>query len=118
MDPQAGFLHTLRPGRPALALDLMEEFRPILGDRLTLTLINRRQITGDDFTKRPGGAVVFKDEARKKVISAYVERKREEIQHPAFKQKITIGLLPHIQAKILARVIRGELKEYTPFIFR
>lgn len=62
--------------------------------------------------------MVFKDEARKKVISAYVERKREEIQHPAFKQKITIGLLPHIQAKILARVIRGELKEYTPFIFR
>jgi len=85
---------------------------------MALTLLNRKQLTAGDFTSRPGGAVVFKDEARKKVIGAYVERKREEIQHPAFQQKTPIGLLPHIQAKILARVIRGELQEYSAYIFK
>ena len=118
LDPQAGFLHALRPGRPALALDLMEELRPLLGDRLALTLINRRQITADDFVTRPGGAVAFKDDVRKKVVTAYVERKREEIHHPALGGKVPVQLLPHVQARLLARTVRGELAHYPPFCCR
>ena len=118
LDPQAGFLHALRPGRPALALDLMEELRPILGDRLALTLINRRQLTPEDFIMRPGGAVAFTDDSRKKVITAYVERKREEIMHPVLGRKVPISLIPHVQARLLARTVRGELAHYPPFCSR
>ena len=118
LDPQAGFLHALRPGRPALALDLMEELRPILGDRLALTLINRRQITPDDFITRPGGATVFMDDSRKTVITAYVERKREEIMHSVLGKKVPISLIPHMQARLLARTVRGELAHYPPFCNR
>lgn len=118
LDPQAGILHVLRPGRPALALDLMEEMRPLLGDRLALTLINRRQLTPDDFVTRPGGAVMFKDAARKTVIAAFVERKREEIQHPSSGRKIPIGLVVHLQARLLARTLRGEIEHYPPFLYR
>ncbi|MDP8240029.1 MAG: type I-C CRISPR-associated endonuclease Cas1c [Candidatus Hatepunaea meridiana] len=118
LDPQAGFLHALRPGRPALALDLMEEFRPILGDRLALTLVNRRQITPDDFVKRPGGAVRFTDDARKKVIVAYVERKRKEIKHSITGKSVSIALLPHIQARLIARVLRKDLESYPPYVLK
>lgn len=118
LDPQAGFLHALRPGRPALALDLAEEFRPILGDRLALTLVNRRQLKDRDFITRPGGAVLFTDAARKTVVTAYVERKREEVEHPASGQKVPLGIVPHLQARLLARTIRGELEEYPPYLVR
>lgn len=118
LDPQVGFLHEVRPGRPALALDLMEEFRPILADRLALTLINRRQITPDDFEERPGGAIYLNDRGRKAVIVAYQERKQEEVQHHVLEQKVPLGLIPHIQARILARHLRGDLETYLPFVYR
>ena len=117
LDPQVGFLHALRPGRPALALDLMEEFRPILADRLALTLINRRQLTATDFTERPGGAVLLNDAGRKKVVVAYQERKQEEITHQVMEQKMPLGLVPHIQARLLARHLRGDLPAYLPFLY-
>jgi len=118
LDPQAGYLHALRPGRPALALDLMEEFRPLLGDRLALTLINRRQLTAADFETRPGGAVMFTEAARKTVLSAYIERKREEVFHRGSGKKMGLGLVLHLQARMLARTIRGELEHYPPFLYR
>ena len=114
LDPQMGFLHSLRPGRPSLGLDLMEEFRPILADRLTLTLINRRQISDSDFDRRPGGAVLLNDTGRKKVVVAYQERKQEEVFHPGAQHKTPLGLVPHVQARLLARHLRGELAAYPP----
>lgn len=118
LDPQVGFLHEVRPGRPALALDLMEELRPILADRLALTLINRRQVTPDDFEERPGGAVYLNDRGRKTVVVAYQERKQEEVQHEVLEQKVPLGLIPHIQARLLARHLRGDMKTYLPFVYR
>jgi CRISPR-associated protein Cas1 len=118
LDPQLGFLHAVRPGRAALALDLMEEFRAILADRLALTMINRNQLKTDDFVLRPGGAVQLQDDARKALIVAYQERKQEIIEHPLLEQKISIGLLPKIQAQLLARVIRGDTDTYIPFLAR
>jgi len=115
LDPQVGFLHALRPGRAALALDLMEELRSVLADRLALTLINRRQITADDFLMRPGGAVHLQDDSRKTVIVAYQKRKQEELTHPVLDQKMPIGLVPHVQARLLARVLRGDMEAYIPF---
>lgn len=118
LDPQMGFLHALRPGRAALALDLMEELRSVLADRLVLTLINRRQVCAKDFTKRSGGAVQMEDAARKEVIVAYQKRKQEEITHPVLEQKMPLGLVPHVQARLLARVLRGDLESYPPFLYR
>ena len=118
LDPQVGFLHTLRPGRAALALDLMEELRCILADRLALTLINRRQITAQDFLSRPGGAVHLYDEGRKTVIVAYQKRKQEEITHPLLDQKMPLGLVPHVQARLLARTLRRDMEAYIPFTIR
>lgn len=118
LDPQVGFLHALRPGRPALGLDLMEELRPVLADRLALTLINRRQVTAKDFDERPGGAVLLNDAGRKKVVVAYQERKQEEICHQVLEQKMPLGLVPHIQARLLARYLRGDLPAYLPFLYR
>lgn len=118
LDPQVGFLHVLRPGRPALALDLMEEFRAHLVDRLVLSLVNRRQISPEDFICRPGGAVEMQDKARKTFITAYQQRKQEEIYHPVLKQTVPLGVLPLYQAKILARVLRGDMSMYQPFFFR
>lgn len=115
LDPQYGCLHVLRPGRPSLALDLVEEFRAVILDRLCLSLINRKQITADDFVVREGGGVVFTDEGRKKVLVAYQKRKQEEVRHVLFKEKVPIGLLPHVQARILARVFRGEAGNYLPY---
>lgn len=118
LDPQLGFLHAVRPGRAALALDLMEEFRAILADRLALTLINRGQIGAGDFVEREGGAVSLEGDARRAVVVAYQERKQEEITHPLLDRKIPIGLLPQIQARLLARHIRGETETYLPFLAR
>lgn len=118
LDPAVGFLHRLRPGRPSLALDLLEEFRPILADRLVLSLINRRQITGRDFQRMDNGAVVLKDEPRKTVITAYQERKQVEIRHPFLEEKTTVGLLPQLQSQLLARHVRGDLDGYPPFVWK
>ncbi|MBI3479773.1 MAG: type I-C CRISPR-associated endonuclease Cas1 [Nitrosomonadales bacterium] len=118
LDPQLGFLHAVRPGRAALALDLMEEFRAIMADRLVLTLINRGQIGPNDFVEREGGAVLLEGDARRAVVVAYQERKQEEITHPLLDTKMPIGLLPQIQARLLARHIRGETETYLPFLAR
>lgn len=118
LDPQVGYLHTLRPGRPALALDLMEELRPILADRLVLSLINRRQIQRDDFIEREGGAIHLTDKARKDVIQAYQTRKQDEVQHRVIGKKLPMGLIPHIQARLLARHLRGDMPDYLPFLYR
>lgn len=118
LDPQLGCLHAVRPGRAALALDLMEEFRPLLADRLALSLVNRGQLKAKDFDIRPGGAVQLHDDARKALLVAYQERKQEVIEHPLLQQKMPIGLVPSIQAKLLARVIRGEMEGYLPYMVR
>lgn len=115
LDPQAGFLHALRPGRAALALDLMEEFRP-WADRLALTLINRGQIGTDDFAMREGGGVLLAPDARKKVVVAFQERKRDEITHPLLKQTVPLGLIPLVQARLLARAVREDKAPYVPFV--
>ncbi|MEK6804729.1 MAG: type I-C CRISPR-associated endonuclease Cas1c [Nitrospirota bacterium] len=118
LDPQMGYLHALRPGRAALALDLMEELRSVFADRLALTLINRKQVAAGQFHARPGGAVHLEDTARKEVIVAYQKRKQEEITHPVLDQKMPLGLVPHVQARLLARVLRGDLEAYPPFLYR
>ncbi len=116
LDPQLGFLHAVRPGRAALALDLQEEFRAILCDRLALTLINRGQVGAGDFDQREGGAVMLNDKGRRAVVTAWQERKQEEITHPLLDAKIPIGLLPFIQARFMARTIRGEMESYLPYL--
>ncbi len=116
LDAAVGFLHRDRPGRPSLALDLVEEFRQFLADRVALSLINRRQITAADFKKRETGAVEMTDEARKTVLTAYQERKQTEVHHPFLDEKTTVGLLVHLQARLLARHLRGDLDVYPPFI--
>ena len=115
LDPQVGFLHTLRPGRAALALDLMEEFRP-WADRLALTLINRGQVKADDFDLREGGGVALQPDARKAVVVAFQERKKDEIAHPLLAQSIPIGLIPLVQARLLARALRDDAVPYVPFV--
>jgi len=116
LDPFVGYLHAERPNRPALALDLMEEFRPWLADRLAVTLINRQQIGPDDFKIREGGAVEFTDAGRKRVIKAYQERKQEKLTHPLLDQEFRIAQLPFVQARVLARYLRGDLPDYLPFV--
>ena len=115
LDPQVGFLHTLRPGRAALALDLMEEFRP-WADRLALTLINRGQVQADDFDLREGGGVALQGDARKAVVVAYQERKKDEITHPLLAQSLPLGLVPLVQARLLARALRDDTMPYLPFV--
>jgi len=116
LDPFVGFLHVDRPNRPSLALDLMEEFRPWLADRLAITLINRQQIAAEHFVAREGGAVEFSDPGRKLVIKAYQERKQETVKHPLLDQNMRLAQMPHVQARILARHLRGDIAEYVPFI--
>jgi CRISP-associated protein Cas1 len=118
LDPNVGYLHVDRPGRPSLALDLMEEFRPLLADRLVLTLINRRQIGPAAFEVRDGGAVEMSADSRRAVVAAWQERKQEPITHPLLGQTTRIGLLPHLQARILARTIRGEMESYVPCVLK
>ncbi|MBK8889566.1 MAG: type I-C CRISPR-associated endonuclease Cas1 [Dechloromonas sp.] len=115
LDPQVGFLHVVRPGRAALALDLMEEFRSF-ADRLVLSLINRGQIGPSDFVEREGGAVLLEGDARKAVVVAYQERKQENLSHPLLSEAVPFGLLPHIQARLLARTLRGDTAEYLPYL--
>lgn len=117
LDPQVGFLHALRPGRAALALDLIEEFRPF-ADRLALSLINRGQIGAGDFVEREGGAVLLEGDARKTVVVAYQERKQEELTHPLLTEPAPLGVVPLIQARLMARAIRGETAGYLPFVTR
>ena len=115
LDPQFGYLHALRPGRPSLALDLQEELRPILADRLVLSLVNRRQVRPKDFEERPGGAVHLDDSGRKTVLVAYQKRKQEEVGHAILDQQVPLGLVPHVQARLLARHLRGDVDLYAPF---
>lgn len=117
LDPFVGFLHRDRPGRPSLALDLMEELRPVLVDRLALSLVNRKQIAGKGFTQKESGGVIMDDETRKAVLVAWQDRKKEEIIHPFLKERVPFGLLPYIQAMLLARHLRGDLDAYPPFFW-
>ena len=118
LDPQMGFLHADRPGRPSLALDLMEEFRPWLVDRFVLTLINLGQVKGKDFVKRESGGVELKDEVRREVLKAWQERKKETILHPFLNEKAPLGLLPFLQAQLFARWLRGDLDAYPPMFYK
>lgn len=118
LDPQVGYLHALRPGRPALALDLIEDLRPVIADRLVLSLVNRRQIKRDDFVERPGGAISLTDTGRRTFLAAYQQRKQDEFQHRLVGKKVPFGLLPHVQARLLARHLRGDLAAYPPFMYR
>lgn len=115
LDPYIGFLHTLRPGRPSLALDMMEELRAYLGDRLVLSLINRQQVTNTDFIPQ-GESVVMTDNCKKQILSAWQNRKKEIITHPYLREKIPIGLLAYVQAMLLARYLRGDLDNYPVFL--
>jgi len=118
LDPAVGFLHRDRPGRPSLALDMIEEFRPFLADRLVLSLINLNQVNGKGFKKSDSGAVMMDDETRKTVLVAYQSRKQEEVVHPYLNEKIEIGLLFYAQALLLARYLRGDIDGYPPFIWK
>jgi CRISP-associated protein Cas1 len=118
LDPAVGFLHRDRPGRPGLALDLMEELRPVLADRMPLSLINRRQVREDGFQSLEAGGVTMDDATRKEVLIAWQKRKQEEIQHPFLDEKISFGLVPHVQALLLARYLRGDLDAYPAFFWR
>jgi CRISPR-associated protein Cas1 len=118
LDPSVGFLHVDRPGRPGLGLDLMEEFRPLVADRLVLALINRQQVKPDGFVVQEGGAVQLTDGARRTVLAAYQQRKREEVTHPLLEQKVPLGRVPFLQARILARHLRGDLPAYVPCVMK
>jgi CRISPR-associated protein Cas1 len=115
LDPYVGFFHTDRPGRPGLALDMMEELRPYMADRLALNLVNLNQVNGDDFYKKENGGVILRDDGRKKVIAAWQKRKQDMITHPYLNEKIPIGLLPYVQAMLMARFLRGDIDGYPPF---
>lgn len=115
LDPQVGFLHVERPGRDSLALDLLEELRAYIVDRLVLTLVNRQQVKAKDFVTDVVGGVTLKDDTRKQLLQAFQAKKQEVITHPFLKEKVEIGLLPHVQAMLLARHIRGDLAQYPPF---
>ncbi|MBX3423667.1 MAG: type I-C CRISPR-associated endonuclease Cas1 [Pirellulaceae bacterium] len=118
LDAAVGFLHRDRPGRPGLALDLMEEFRPVIVDRLVLSLINRQQVRAKGFEVDPGGGVRMDESTRKEIVAAYQKRKQEEITHPFLGEKMTLGLVPHIQARLLARHLRGDSDAYPPFTWK
>ena len=118
LDPAVGFLHRDRPGRPSLALDLMEEFRPVLADRLALSLFNRKQLVARDFRKMDNGAVLLQDDARKLLLTSYQERKRDELQHSFVGERAPMGMFPYLQAQLLARHIRGDLDAYPPFLWK
>lgn len=118
LDPYVGFMHTLRPGRASLSLDMMEELRAYLGDRLVLSLINRKQITIKDFIKRGDEGIVMTDSGRKIILSAWQSRKKEQIIHPYLNEKVSIGLLPYIQVMLLARFIRKDIDDYPVFLIK
>ncbi len=118
LDSYVGFLHRDRPGRASLALDVMEELRSIIADRFVLKLINRQQINSNDFIVKENSAVILKDEARRKFLQLWQKEKQEKITHPFLKEKISLGLIPHAQALLLARYLRGDLDSYPPILIR
>ncbi len=118
LDPAVGFLHVDRPGRLSLALDLLEEFRPVIADRLVLALINLKQVHPTGFVVQPGGAVQMDAATRKAFLSALTQRKRDVVTHPILNEKVTVGLLPHVQARLLARHLRGDLPDYPALILK
>jgi CRISPR-associated protein Cas1 len=118
LDPAVGFLHRDRPGRPGLALDLMEELRAYLADRFVLSIINRQQIKPDGFCRTESGAVTMDEQTRKTVLAGWQKRKQQDITHPFINERISLGLLPHVQAMLMARFLRGELQGYPPFLWR
>jgi CRISPR-associated protein Cas1 len=118
LDPQVGFLHRDRPGRPSLALDIMEELRPHFADRLAVTLVNRNQVSSGGFVIKENGAVIMDEDTRKEVLTAWQKRKQEEIIHPYLEERIPLGLVPYVQAMLLARHMRGDLEDYPPFIWK
>lgn len=118
LDAYVGFLHRDRPGRESLALDVMEELRGVYADRFVLSLINKKVVTGDDFIRKESGAVLMKDEARRTFMTAWQNRKQETLTHPYLGEKITWGLVPHVQSLLLARYLRGDLDEYPPFLWK
>jgi len=115
LDPYVGFFHTDRPGRPSLALDMMEELRPFMADRLALKVINLNQVKGKDFLKKENGGVIMTDDGRKEILSAWQKRKQDEITHPYLGEKIPVGLIPYVQAMLMARFLRGDIDGYPPF---
>jgi CRISPR-associated protein Cas1 len=117
LDSQVGYLHRLRPGRASLALDIMEELRP-LADRLAVSLVNTNQVLAKDFVIKETGAVLLKDDSRKKVLDAWQSRKQDSVQHPYLQERVEVGLIPYVQALLLARYIRGDLDGYPPFLMR
>ncbi|HVA51255.1 MAG TPA: type I-C CRISPR-associated endonuclease Cas1c [Pirellulales bacterium] len=118
LDPAVGYLHVDRPGRPSLALDLMEEFRTLVADRLVLTLVNRRQVQAGGFSTDAAGGVQMDDKTRRALLVAYQERKREEVMHPLLGEVVPVGLLPHLQARLLARTLRGDLDDYPALVLK
>lgn len=118
LDPYVGFMHVDRPGRPSLALDLMEEFRSVMVDRLALSLVNLKIISGKGFNITDVGSVVMDDETRKVICKNWQDKKQEVITHPYIKEKIQWGMVPFVQAQLLARTIRGDLEEYPPFLWK
>lgn len=118
LDPYVGFYHKDRPGRISLALDMMEEFRSIMADRFVLTLINKRIVKADYFTKKESGAVILNEDGRKLFLRAWQEKKQEIITHPFLKEKVEWGMVPYVQAMLLARYLRGDLDQYPPFFWK
>ncbi|MEK3936850.1 type I-C CRISPR-associated endonuclease Cas1c [Sporosarcina sp. FSL W7-1349] len=118
LDAYVGFLHRDRPGRMSLALDVMEELRSVYADRFVLSLINKKQVQASDFLKKESGAVIMTDKARKEILQLWQKRKEEQITHPFLKEKISWGLVPHAQAMLLARFLRGDLDAYPPFLWK
>lgn len=116
LDPQAGYLHSIRPGRAGLALDLMEELRAPVADRIVLTLINRKQIGGQHFEEKAGGSVLLTEDGRKTVVVAYQKRKAEEVKHGVLGRSLPVGLISHVQARLLARHLRGDMEDYLPYV--
>ena len=118
LDPCMGYLHTIRPGRASLALDVIEELRSVFADRFVLSLINKKIITGKNFTKKENGAVLMDDDLRKKLLNEWQNRKKEVITHPYLKEKIEWGMVPYVQAMLLARYLRGDLDAYPVFLWK
>lgn len=118
LDPCVGYLHTERPGRSSLALDMVEELRSVMADRFVLSLINKKIISGKNFTKKENGAVLMDDELRKKFLTEWQNRKKEVITHPYLREKVEWGMVPYVQAMLLARYLRGDLDEYPVFLWK
>lgn len=118
LDPYVGYLHTERPGRVSLALDLIEELRAVLADRFVLSLVNKRIVNGKNFTQKENGAVLMTDELRKKLLTEWQSKKKETITHPYLNEKVEWGMVPYVQAMLLARYLRGDLDSYPVFLWK